>query len=130
MTYLVDTDWVVDYLKGLADAVSLIPSLQPDGVAISIITFTEVYEGIYGGRDPIESERLFRAFLRIARVIGINRTVGRQAARIRLDLRRRSLLVDHRALDIIIAATAMTHDLTLVTRNSRHFSDINGLTLY
>jgi predicted nucleic acid-binding protein len=89
VTYLIDTDWVVDYLKGVTDAVSLIPVLQPDGIAISVFTFTEVYEGIYGGRDPIKSEQSFRAFLRVVPVIGVNRTIARETARIRLDLKAR-----------------------------------------
>lgn len=31
--------------------------------------------------------------------------------------------------DVVIAATALAHDLTLVTRNRRHFDRIAGLTL-
>jgi len=32
--------------------------------------------------------------------------------------------------DILIAATALHHDLTLVTRNRRHFERIPNLALY
>jgi predicted nucleic acid-binding protein len=35
--------------------------------------------------------------------------------------------VRQRALDLIIAATALEHDLTLVTRNREDFQDIPGL---
>ena len=52
MSYLVDSDWVADYLKGRSGAVSLLDGLFCDGIAISIITFGEVYEGIYYGSDP------------------------------------------------------------------------------
>jgi predicted nucleic acid-binding protein len=33
-------------------------------------------------------------------------------------------------MDLLIAATALDHDLTLVTRNRRHFERIPDLTLY
>lgn len=51
MNYLADTDWVVDYLKGRATAVAFINGLLPLGLAISAMTFGELYEGIYYGRN-------------------------------------------------------------------------------
>ena len=38
--------------------------------------------------------------------------------------------VKARALDLINAAIALEHDLTLVTRNVRDYQDIPGLHLY
>jgi hypothetical protein len=46
VTYLVDTDWVVDYLAGVPEARTLIATLLPDGIAVSIVTYVEVYEGM------------------------------------------------------------------------------------
>ncbi len=43
--YLVDTDVVVSHLNGRADAVALLNLLLSDGLAISVITFGEIYEG-------------------------------------------------------------------------------------
>lgn len=130
MTYLIDTDWVVDFLSGQETAHDLIARLIPDGIAISIVTFIEVFEGIEGGRDPRDAERVFRQLLVAADVIGIGRRAARRTAQIRLELRRQGRAVNHRAFDLVIAATAMEHDLVLVTRNARHFEDIQGLRLY
>ena len=44
--YLVDTDWIVPALKGRLDAQSLLTSLAQDGLAISLISYGEIYEGI------------------------------------------------------------------------------------
>ena len=44
MTYLIDSDLVVDWLKGRSDAQTLLHTLAPDGLAISLITYGEVYE--------------------------------------------------------------------------------------
>jgi tRNA(fMet)-specific endonuclease VapC len=49
-------------------------------------------------------------------------------ARTRADLRRSGQLIAD--LDLLIAATALHHDLTLLTRNVRHFARIPGLRLY
>jgi predicted nucleic acid-binding protein len=66
VTYLVDTDWIADYLKGRPPAVDLLDRLTrpPNGLAISLITVGEIYEGIYHGHDPRAHEAGFRKFLR------------------------------------------------------------------
>ncbi len=59
MTYLIDTDWIADHLVGRQPAVDLINSLTPHGIAISIMTYAEIYEGIAFGRDPRRAEGVF-----------------------------------------------------------------------
>jgi tRNA(fMet)-specific endonuclease VapC len=125
--YLVDTDWVADYLKGYRNAVTLLDRLLSDGLAVSIITFGEVYEGIYYGSDPKHNEAIFRRFLKGVRVLGVTRSIARQFALIRGDLRRKGEVIPQP--DILIAATAMYYDLTLVTRNTKHYARIPGLKL-
>jgi tRNA(fMet)-specific endonuclease VapC len=127
MTALIDTDRVIDYLQGIPEAHALLRSLLDDGIAISIVTYAEVYEGIYYGSNPAHHERVFRNFLQGAQVLGISRAVARRLAQIRGDLRRRGLLLP--MADLVIAATALEHDLALVTRNTRHFERISGLQI-
>ena len=38
--------------------------------------------------------------------------------------------MNHRAMDLLIAATALEHDLVLVTRNTRHYADVADLRLH
>ncbi len=125
--YLVDPDVVVSYLNGRTDAVALLNRLLPDGVAISVITFGEIYEGAYFGSDPARHMVGFRRFLRSVRVLHVNRSVAREFGHLRGLLRRQGQLLP--APDLLIAATALVYDLTLVTRNLRHFQRIPGLRL-
>jgi tRNA(fMet)-specific endonuclease VapC len=126
--HLLDTDWVADYLKGRSPAVALISRLIPDGIAISVITLAEVYEGIYYGSDPVHDERGLRRFLRGVIVLHVDTDVARRYAVIRGSLRQQGLLIPQP--DILIAATAIHHDLILVTRNLRHYRRIPGLKLH
>ena len=128
MTYLVDTDWVADWLVGEPRAVHLLTALSERGIAISLITFGEIYEGIYYGRSLKEAERGFRKFLRQVDILPLNRPIMRCFARVRGDLRRRGQLIGDP--DILIAATAIHHSLTLVTRNIKDFQRIPDLTLH
>jgi predicted nucleic acid-binding protein len=45
--YLVDTDWVIHYLNGRGQIVDRIKALIKDGLAVSIISLAELYEGVY-----------------------------------------------------------------------------------
>lgn len=127
MKYLIDSDWVADYLKGRSDAASLLDGLFPDGLGISIVTFAEVYEGVYFGSNPVQNEAIFRRFRRGVPVLPINRSIARRFARIRGDLRTRGQLIPQP--DLFIAATALHHRLTLVTRNTQHVRRIPDLAL-
>ena len=128
MTYLVDSDWLADFLKGRALAVRLLSDLMPDGLAISLVTYAEMYEGIYHGRDAASHERGFLAFLRSVTILPLNRSLLKRFARLRGDLRHQGQLIGD--FDLLIAATALQHDLTLITRNVRHFQRIPGLNIY
>ncbi|MBI2953070.1 MAG: type II toxin-antitoxin system VapC family toxin [Chloroflexi bacterium] len=130
MNYLVDTDWIIDYLTGQTEAGDLFAKLIPDGVAISTISFSEVYEGIYGSRSPALGEAAFQSFLREITVLGISRAVAKRNGQIRYQLRAQRHQISHRALDLLIVATALEHGLTLVTRNVGDYQDVPGVRLY
>lgn len=99
-------------------------------MAISIITYSEIFEGIYGSHDPSVAIAGFDAFLKGVRVLGLSRAIAKRNAQVRLDLRQRKRPITNRALDLLIAATALTHDLTLVTRNLQDYDDIHALARY
>jgi tRNA(fMet)-specific endonuclease VapC len=126
--YLIDSDWIIDHLAGGPDAVALLQRLADDGFAISLITYVEVYEGILGGRNPVASEELFKTLLADMPVLPISRVIGRRAAAVRNLLRTQGRPLP--LADVLIAATAIRHELILVTRNLRHFERIPSLKLY
>src|SRR5262245_39480715 len=122
MSYLIDTDWVVEYLKGREPATRILDALPPEELAISLITYGELYEGIYYGRDPKRAEQGFLQFIRGLDLLPLNRSIMKEFAKLRSQLRRTGQRLDDP--DLLIAATALYHDLTLFTHNRRHFSRI------
>lgn len=128
--HVVDSDWIVDYLAGAPAARDVLDVLVPRGIGISIISCIEIEEGVLGSRDP-ESDRLnFNGFLAIAETLFVDRSIAGRTAQLRADLRRAGRSVNHRALDLIIAATAIVHGIPLVTRNIRDYADVPGLELF
>jgi predicted nucleic acid-binding protein len=128
MRYLVDTDWLIDALVGIPEAVATLEDLTPDGLGISIISVGEVYEGAHRGSDPEVRLARYRMFLAPFPVLSLTDPIMERFARTRAALRRQGELIPD--LDLLIAATVLDHDLTLLTRNRRHFLRIPGLMLY
>lgn len=128
MNYLIDTDWIVEYLKGRDPAAQLLDMLAPETLAISLITYGEIYEGIYYSRDPKRSEQGFLQFLRGIDVLSLNKPIMKKFAHIRGQLRRSGQMINDP--DLLIAATALHYDLTLITHNRKHFSRIPTLKLF
>lgn len=125
--YLVDTDWVIHYLNGHASVVRRLGELSHEGLAISVITLAELYEGVYYSKDPEGNERALTNFLRGAAVIGVDEVTcqffGRERGRLRAARKRVG------DFDLLIGITARQHSLTLLTNNRRHFMLIEGLVL-
>lgn len=128
MTYPVDTDTIIDYLKGAPQAAEFRRLLATEDLGISLMTYGEVYEGIYFGRDPLAAERAFRQLLRTVSVVPLTRSVLQRFARLRGELRHQGQLIGDS--DILIAATALQQGLTLVTRNRKDFDRFPGLALH
>jgi predicted nucleic acid-binding protein len=127
MAHLVDSDWVIDYLADVPEALELLEQLADEGIAISIVTYMEVYRGVERSKDPETAERQLSAFLESVPLLPISPAVARRCAGLRETLRRQGRRVNSRALDLLIAATAIEHNLTLATRNIQDYADIPGL---
>lgn len=134
MTYLVDTDYVIDYLKGQRNVPEILDALLPEGLAISAITYAEVYEGIYYGQNRSHYEKGLRQFLHGVRVLGVTRPVARQFAILRGKLRAhpqgKTDIQPKDNYDLFIAATAIHHNLIHVTRNIKDYQRIPRLRFY
>jgi tRNA(fMet)-specific endonuclease VapC len=127
MRYLIDTDWAIHYLNDRPDIVQRLHVLQDDGLALSLISLAELYEGVFYSRDPEGDERDLQDFLRGVTVLGIDDGTCRIFGRERGRLRAAGTLIGD--FDLLIGATALHHNLTLLTNNRRHFERIDGLRI-
>jgi predicted nucleic acid-binding protein len=126
--YLIDTDWLIDTIGGVAAASQTLDEIGQDGPAISIISIGEYLDGAFGSPEPDLEIQKFQHFLSRMAVLGIDESTMETFAKVRNYLRRRGRLIPD--FDLLIASTALQYDLTLLTRNTRHFSRIPNLRLY
>jgi tRNA(fMet)-specific endonuclease VapC len=130
MPYLIDSDWIIDLLADVPEAVGVVDELAGDGIAISMITYMEVYQGTLRTADPVAAQQSLHTLLEDVPVLPLSFAVAKRCAQLRETLKRSRKRVRARALDLLVAATALEHDLTLVTRNTEDYSDIPGLSIH
>jgi tRNA(fMet)-specific endonuclease VapC len=125
--YLVDTDWVIDYMHGVPRLVERFDRLLPDGVGLSIVSLAELYDGVLGSSAPRRNEQKLRSFLAFVDVVPLDDAVCRIFAGERSRLRAEGTLIGD--FDLLIGATSVSHGLTLLTNNRRHFERVRGVNI-
>ncbi len=110
---LIDTDVLIDYLRGQADAVNYLESLNVH-FFISAITVAELYSGVREGAERKTLDDFISAF----EIVPVDETIA-----VRGGLHRRNYGKSHNVglADAIIAATAEAKNAVLVTLNKKHF---------
>ncbi len=111
--YLVDTDVLIWYLRGNKKAKEIIKNLD---FAISIVTYMEIIQGIRNKREL----NTFKKFIKSwdIDVILINEEISSKAS---FYMEEFSLSHSMALADSLIAATASTNGLILLTGNDKHY---------
>ena len=117
-------------MKGHQQTVEILTWLYNEGLCISVITFAEVYEGIYRfvkeKRNKLEES--FQDFLSGVQILNIDENIVKIFAEQRSILRKENKLIDN--FDLLIGSTAIYYNLELLTNNVKHFERINNLKLH
>lgn len=121
--YLVDTNVVSEARRGSRQGAAWLRSVSPDALYLSALTLGEIMRGVALKRkaDPRTADRLEEWLQRprhdhADRILPITDLIALEWGRI-AALRQRG------DVDGLIAATAITHDLILVTRNVADFEE-------
>ena len=121
MPFLIDSDVLIDISRG-NQAAGLYLDALPEGWAISQISALELIVGARDNRDLADID----AFLSAYAILPLRASAGVRAYEL---LKRYAKSHGLHVFDSLVAAAAMEEDLTLVTRNRRHFGMIEGLKL-
>lgn len=117
---LIDTDVLVWLTRGHAGAAARLMNALP--WQLSAVTYIELAQGSRNKAELLRIKKGLRAGA--ARIVPIDESISTRAMK----------LIDAHALshglklgDALIAATALEHDLSLLTANAKHFKSIRGL---
>jgi tRNA(fMet)-specific endonuclease VapC len=126
LTHLLDTSWIIPHLRGATAHTQTIRKIGALQLAVSIVFLAELYEGVFRTSRRAAAEQALALALTDIIVLPINDSVcylfGEQRAR----LRQNNQLIGE--VDLLIAATCLHYNLTLLTTNRVHFQRIPGLS--
>jgi tRNA(fMet)-specific endonuclease VapC len=126
---LIDTSVLVELER--AKARGLPSELNDEGVCLSAISASELLHGVQRATTAARRARreaFVERILDTVPVLPFDLDVARVHSRIWVELIRSGTMIG--AHDLIIAATAIRHDLAVLTGNQREFSRVEGLVIH
>ena len=124
---ILDSNTISYYFRGDPQVVSRLQALSPADLGVPAIVEYELRYGLLRLPQEAATPRLtaLAQLLRPMQLLPFDSECAAQAARIRVELEAAGSPIGPH--DTLIAATALRHQATLVTRNVREFSRVKGL---
>ena len=119
---LIDSDILIDASRGLAEAIAFLTFQKSEGSRISVISAMELIVGCRNAKELLQVQ----GFLQMVTILPVSANVSQIAYQLM-----ETFFLSHGLLipDSLIAATAIEHEMTLYSKNVRHFGMIPGLTI-
>jgi predicted nucleic acid-binding protein len=126
MSFLLDTDTCSAYMKGDGNVINRF--IQYGGrLSVSVVTVGELYSGVFRSQASPCLRSELAGLLNNVTILDVTYDVAYRFGTIRARLLDQGLPAP--GMDLLIAATALTHNLTLATHNTAHFVHVPGPSL-
>ncbi len=127
MSYLIDTDILIYSKKGNPVVNEWLQKNKNIPMSVSVITLGELIYGAHKSQHPQRSMITVNHIRNIFPIIELDQGIIEVFGNIKAKQEKKGeRLAD---MDLLIAATALYMNMTLVTNNIKHFSKIDGLSL-
>jgi tRNA(fMet)-specific endonuclease VapC len=128
MHYLLDTNICIYLIKKQPpEALAQFRQHSPQDVAISTITLFELEYGVEKSQYRQRSQDALAKFLLPLNLLDLDRSAAADAAVIRAELEKKGRPIG--PYDLLIAGLARSHNMTLVTNNTKEFERVDDLLL-
>jgi len=122
---VLDTSFVVDFLRNRSPAVAILSELElREDLFVATPTVMELWEGTLRSKLTSQNKKQVNAFLAAVTILDFDIRAAKRAAEISIDLSHSPLETE----DVMIASVALTRGETLVTRD-QDYARIPGLRL-
>lgn len=123
--YCLDSDVVIEHFRGNEKIRLRMSPISHDEIFISPITLCELYRGAFLSNKIQENTLLIDKLLEKARILLFNKHACEIFGEEYSLLKKRGRLTQDN--DLITASLCIANNLTLITRNKKHFESIKGL---
>ena len=128
--YLLDTNVVIDFLKGDNKTISSIRKIIKGSFFISVVTIGEYNYGALRSQNTKNQLDLFESFCDRMKItfISIDKNTIEEYAKLQSEMSKKGKLKP--IFDLLIASSCIINDCVLVTRNKKDFIGIERLKLF
>ena len=123
--YLLDSNFCIACLRRKPWAIQALSSVPLASVAVSSLSVGELVLGSHLSDHPAQELAKVEAFLRPIQTLPLGVEEAYQWANLDAHLRKEGSRIETE--DAIVAATAKTHGMILVSGNTKHFLRVKGL---
>lgn len=125
MSYLLDTNACIAILKHNPSVMARVQACRTEPPYLCSPVKAELWYGIFKSVQQERNMSLLLEFFTFLPSLSFDDRAAEIYGRLRADLMQRGVPIGPN--DMLIAAVALTHDVTLVTHNVREFSRVSGL---
>lgn len=125
MKYLLDTNTLIYAQKRRGHCLQRIEAHAPETLVWSVISMQELAYGMGKSAHPERMQAYLTALKNLYAVLDYSAAAAECAGPLRSQLERKGTPIG--PYDLQIAASALVHGLTVVTRNTREFARVPGL---
>ena len=127
MAYLIDTDTIIFALRKDKSVLAKFEENKNIPISISMITYAELVFGAKRSQNEQKNMIKVNHIRNIYPIEELNEGVMEVFADIKAKMFGKGIRVED--MDLLIAATAIYNELTLVTNNTKHFENVPNLKL-
>lgn len=129
MKYLLDTNIIIYYLKGMYPQIGeWLRHTPASDICISAITVAELEYGARGSNNYEKNMSVYRQFISAFQIVDFDADAATCYGDIRCILKNKGTPIG--ANDMLIAASALSRGLVVVTHNSREFERVDNLVVF
>ena len=125
--YMLDTNTLIYYFKNMGQVSESLLEVSPQDIAIPSIVMYELNVGIAKSQSPKKRLAQLAQFTSVVGIIPFAENAAKEAANLRADLEQKGTPIG--PYDLLIAGTAIAHNATLVTHNTKEFRRVKNLKL-
>ncbi len=125
--YLLDTDTIIEYLRGNKKVIDKLISLSYDELYTTTISLAELFYGIYQSSKKEKNTQKLADFLSNVAILNIDIDSCKLFGKLKSELKNKGELIDN--FDLFIACICIINNLVLITNNDKHFKKINNLKI-
>ena len=122
-----DSDIIIGFLRGKAESLKKMKDLENESLATTTINIFELQYGAKISKRYEENLNELKKFLNSLNIFSFDYKSSEEASSIFADLKKIGKIIGIK--DILIAGICRSNKLDLITKNVRHFQNIEGLKI-